>query len=153
MWSSVSIIVPLYNSERTIEQCAQSILHQTFQPQEVILVDDCSTDLSLQKVANFPFKVPRLDKHCGAGGARNAGVQEAKGEIVVFVDADIVLDPRSLENILAHIFQPEVDVVSALYTKDLPETANFFSHFQNILSIYRNLKLSKTAPITFSFAL
>lgn len=147
----ISIIVPVFNAERYIEQCAQSILNQTLQPQEVILVDDCSTDLTLQKVKKFPFKVLRLGKHCGAGCARNAGAQEAKGEIIVFVDADIQLGPWSLEKILAHFSEPGVDVVSALYTKDLPEGANFFSHFQNLLSIYRNLKLSNTAPVTFSF--
>jgi glycosyltransferase involved in cell wall biosynthesis len=147
----ISIIVPMYNAERTIEQCAQSIFHQTLQPQEVILVDDCSTDLALQKAKKFPFKVLCLDKRRGAGVVRNAGALEAKGEILVFVDADIHLDSRSLEKILSHISQLGVDVVSALQTKDLPETANFFSHFQNLICIYRHSKLSKTAPITFSF--
>ena len=151
MSSYVSVIVPMYNAEHYIEQCAQSIMDQAFQPQEVILVEDCSTDLTLQKVEKLPFKVLRLAKRHGAGAARNAGVKESKGEIIVFVDADMELASHSLGKIVAHISKPGIDVVSALYTKDLPETANFFSHFQNLICIYRNSKLPKTAPITFSF--
>jgi glycosyltransferase involved in cell wall biosynthesis len=151
MPSFVSVIVPAYNAEGTIEQCVQSIFHQTLQPQEVILVDDSSTDRTLQKMEAMPCKLLRMDKRRGAGSARNAGAREARGDILVFVDADIQLDPRSLEKILRGISQVGVDVVSALYTKDLPETFNYYNHFQNLLCIYRNCKLSKTAPITFSF--
>lgn len=87
-----SIIIPMYNAENFIEHCLNSILNQTYQQFEILVVDDGSSDLSLRKVKNMSELDDRLKVfqilHSGPGAARNIGLAEANGEYVLFVDAD-----------------------------------------------------------------
>lgn len=87
-----SVIVPMYNCERYIERCLQSITSQTYRDLELIAVDDSSVDGSLDKARFAAKSDPRIKllaiPHGGAGAARNRGIEAASGEFVLFVDAD-----------------------------------------------------------------
>lgn len=87
-----SIIVPLYNAENFIERCLNSILNQTYQEFEVLVVDDGSSDSSLNKSISMSESDSRLKifqiPHSGPGAARNKGLSSASGEYVLFMDAD-----------------------------------------------------------------
>jgi len=89
----VSIIIPTYNEERVILNCLESLGEQTFKDFEIIIVDDGSTDKTISFVKNLQKIVYDIrllvQKHKGPGAARNLGVGEANGEILVFVDADM----------------------------------------------------------------
>ena len=84
----VSVIVPMYNAERFINFCVASILEQTFKNFELILVDDCSTDKTLDVVKNFSdkrIKILRTKKNLGYPGAvRNVGLDAATGKYIFF---------------------------------------------------------------------
>lgn len=150
MEDQVSIIIPMYNASDFIENCLSSISKQTTKNFEVILVDDCSIDDTLQKAKKYPFKIIRLKESGGPARARNCGVKNASGNIFVFVDADIVLAPDSIEKITSRISEPDTDAISGLFSEDIPQT-NFFSQFQNLFLIYRYSKLPESITTTFSY--
>ncbi len=89
-----SIIIPNYNSENTIRKCLDSILSQTFKDYEVIIVDDMSTDNSVEIVKEYvdlyydKINLIQLNKKAYNGGARNIGVSKASGEYILFLDCD-----------------------------------------------------------------
>ena len=101
----VSVIVPVYNAERYLAQCVDSILAQTLQDMQVILVDDGSTDSSpaiCDAYAGKDRRVQVIHKVNGrAASARNAGLRAAAGEYVAFVDADDWISPEMYEAMLA----------------------------------------------------
>ncbi|EEF78466.1 glycosyltransferase family 2 protein [Methylophaga thiooxydans] len=100
--SEVSIITPLHNAEAYISQTIGSVLHQTYQKWELIIVDDVSEDDSVQIVENFSkndarIKLIRLRENSGAAVARNTAIETAKGRYIAFLDSDDVWLPEKLE--------------------------------------------------------
>lgn len=86
-----SIIIPNYNSEKTIKKCLDSILQQTYKDYEIIIVDDISTDNSVKFIKEYKdkrIKLIELHKKAFNGGARNIGVRESTGEYILFLDCD-----------------------------------------------------------------
>lgn len=94
----ISLIIPMYNNEQTIEQTLNSVVNQTVCFKEVIVIDNGSTDQSAEKVAEFCCTYPFIRLiHCdqkGVSFARNKGISEAKYEYIAFLDADDILDLR-----------------------------------------------------------
>ena len=116
---AVSVIIPMYNAEKYIGECLDSLLNQTFQDFEIIVVDDCSTDNSVAIAENILEKFGRENvlikrkKNSGNFGytARNRGFRYAKGEYVFFVDADDMLTDNALEELYASAKRFAADVV------------------------------------------
>jgi glycosyltransferase involved in cell wall biosynthesis len=101
--SLVSIIIPCYNGERYLEESINSALNQTYSRFEVIVIDDGSTDGSLEIIKSFGDKVRwESGPNRGGGGARNRGLELARGEWIKFQDADDVLLPECLAGQMAH---------------------------------------------------
>ncbi len=87
----VSVIIPVYNRESTIERAIDSILKQTYKEVEIIVVDDCSIDRTKDRIMKYGGQRIRLleqKEHGGAARARNVGIKEAKGEYIAFQDSD-----------------------------------------------------------------
>ncbi|MBQ7523661.1 MAG: glycosyltransferase [Oscillospiraceae bacterium] len=103
----ISVIVPVYNAAGQIERCVQSILNQTVCQIEVILVDDGSKDQSLalcRKLAETDDRITVVAKENeGAGAARNAGMERAKGKLLYFIDSDDWIEPTLLEKLIENI--------------------------------------------------
>lgn len=98
----VSIIVPVYNAEKFLEDTINGILNQTYQNWELIFVDDCSKDNSAKLIKSFikkdkRIKYIKMDKNGGPALARNKGIDEAKGKFLCFQDADDLWDKDKLE--------------------------------------------------------
>lgn len=95
----ISVVIPLYNKERQIADTLSAVLSQTYQDIEVVVVDDGSTDHSVEKVKTFTDSRIRLVSQCNAGvsAARNRGIEEARGEYIAFLDADDEWRPEYLE--------------------------------------------------------
>jgi len=129
----VSIITPVYNSGRYLRECLGSILNSSYRKFEVIVVDDGSTDDSPEIAESFGINVIRL---CGRGGpaaARNRGAKEARGDLLLFVDADVVLKKDSVSRIVDDFLdRPRVAAVFGSYD-DEPAAADFFSQYKNLL--------------------
>lgn len=103
----ISVIIPTFNEEKVIINCLTSLDNQKSRDFEVIVVDDGSTDKTVELIESFKPKTYKLTilhrNHLGAGMARNAGVKEAKGSIVVFVDADMTFEKVFLGNLVSPI--------------------------------------------------
>ena len=98
----VSVVIPVYNASRTIGRCVESILGGHFKNVEIILIDDCSTDDSLNqcRILAQKYKSIRLfrnDKNHGVSYTRNRGIREAEGKYLLFVDSDDWVDENYLE--------------------------------------------------------
>lgn len=98
----VSIITPAHNSERFLPETIGSVLAQTFSQWEMIIIDDVSTDSTPEIVRRFARDDPRvrllrLETKAGAGGARNAGMDAARGHYLAFLDSDDLWLPQKLE--------------------------------------------------------
>lgn len=117
--AKVSVIVPVYNAEKTLVRCLGNLVHQTLKDIELILVNDCSTDGSLQILLNcesqFSEKVMVVDlsENLGAGGARNVGLSYASGEYVGFVDSDDMVDPTMFEKLYNKAVEGNYDIVDS----------------------------------------
>lgn len=97
----ISIIIPVYNAEKYLERCLQSIISQSYQDLEIILVNDGSLDNSLNICHSFSHKDKRVkvmtQTNSGVSSARNNGLSRAKGEYVMFVDSDDYMLPGMCE--------------------------------------------------------
>ena len=94
----VSVIIPCYNAELWVKQCIQSALDQTYSPIEIIVIDDGSTDKSLEVIKSFGDKITwETGPNRGANHARNRGLDLAKGDYLQFLDADDYLLPEKIE--------------------------------------------------------
>lgn len=104
---TISVIIPTYNESKYIKNCLESLSNQTLLPQEIIVIDDGSTDQTLKIVNSMKIKNCKLkivsQAHRGAGAARNLGAQHATGDILVFLDADMEFDSNFLKNLVAPI--------------------------------------------------
>lgn len=100
----VSVIMPSWNTDRFIANSIQSVINQTYQNWELIIVDDCSTDNTDSVVASFSdkrIKYLKNEKNCGAALTRNRALREAKGEWIAFLDSDDLWMPKKLEKQIA----------------------------------------------------
>ena len=112
---TVSIVVPIYKVERYLEQCIESILAQTYQNIEVILVDDGSPDACPAMCDAYAARDSRVQvihqENQGAGPARNTGLVAARGEYVIFLDSDDIYLPQMLARMMARAEKHHADVV------------------------------------------
>lgn len=110
----ISVIVPVYNVEKYLKRCVQSIIQQTYGELEIILVDDGSTDSSAELCEKLKSRDERIvvihKKNGGLSSARNAGLDIAHGEYIGFVDSDDWIEPDMYESLLRSIEQMHADV-------------------------------------------
>ena len=100
----VSVVIPLYNAERFIRVCVDSVLNQTLENVEAVIVDDSSPDNSLNLCRelygnNERVQIVQQPENKGPGAARNRGVLEARGEYIAFLDSDDEMMPDNLQRI------------------------------------------------------
>lgn len=119
-----SVIIPLYNKENYVENTLKSVLDQSFQDFEVLIIDDCSTDKSKQKVSPFVCEKIKIIQHQtnkGLSASRNTGIQNSNSNFLAFLDADDTWDKNYLEKIYE-------------LTQKFPEAHLFATHYLEIYS-------------------
>lgn len=111
----ISVIVPVYNVEQFLAKCLDSILAQSYDDYEVIVVNDGSTDGSLEIVAAYEKKSDKIrvisQENKGLGGARNTGIQNACGKYICFIDSDDCIAPDTLAKLAQKTVAHAVDIV------------------------------------------
>lgn len=134
----ISIIIPNYNGAGTIGKCLESVVSSKNQNVEVIVVDDCSEDNSVDIIKGFPCRLIHLQTHSGASKARNMGAQNSLGEVLFFIDADCLVQKDTL--VLANkLFSEGHRIIGGTYT-GVPYDNSFFSTFQSIFINYSETK-------------
>lgn len=129
----ISIIVPVYNAKGTLIKCVGSLVNQTLQDIEIILINDCSKDNSffvMQMLEEqFPEKLIIIDcdTNRGAGGARNIGLEYASGEYIGFVDSDDEVAPTMFEKLYNKAKEGDYDIVDCGFYKEAEDLAIIFT--------------------------
>ncbi|MGH9685836.1 MAG: glycosyltransferase [Candidatus Acidiferrales bacterium] len=130
------MIVPVHNGRMHISRCLEGLLNSKYSDFEVIVVDDCSTDDSMRIVERYPVYCIRTPRTLGPAGSRNMGIGCAQANIVVFVDADVVLPPNAL-GIIDNEFDrdPQMAAMFGSYD-DEPAWDDFCSQYKNLMHSY-----------------
>ncbi len=130
----ISVIIPNRNGGETLRRCLQAVMASTYRNFECIVVDDGSTDHSLEVIRSFPVRWIRIkDAPRGPAYARNRGAQVATGHVLFFLDADVEIRPDTLEKVARH-FQDHPDTVAVFGSyDDAPAATDFISQYRNLL--------------------
>lgn len=164
----ISVIVPLFNGEKTIQRCLDSILAQTYQNFEILVINDGSTDHSSEIVETIMKRDNRVflinKEHTGVSAARNLGLSKTTGELLQFVDADDYLEPNMFERMSNVMEQENADIVVCNFTHpciknylgdcvlDLRKNADRIRYYQTTFSeVVPWNKLYKRSVITEEF--
>jgi glycosyltransferase involved in cell wall biosynthesis len=144
---SITVIIPCFNAEAFLADAIESVLCQTRQADEVIVVDDCSTDASREIAARYPVRLLQTPRNAGHPTARNQAIEAATGDVIAWLDADDYWESNHLEAVVGLLDRhPEADVAfsavrcfgtqSRLWTHDEPPTAPanlFWECFHNTM--------------------
>ncbi|RCG26244.1 glycosyltransferase family 2 protein [Sphaerisporangium album] len=131
----VSVIIPSFNRSDVLRLCLDAVKRQTYPHIEVIVVDDCGTEDAARVAASMGAKVLRTEANGGPTPARNLGAAHATGEILIFLDADIALDPDAVQNAVDIMAaRPEIGALGGIL---LPESLMS----QSLASRYRALQM------------
>lgn len=122
----VTIIVPVYNAEKTLARCLESLLHQTYKSIEILMINDGSTDESEAICRNYETDYPCFhlitQKNSGPATARNNGIDHANGEYISFVDADDYVEPEYISAMIGVAEGSHADMVICAYYEENGES-------------------------------
>jgi len=135
----ISVVIPNRNGETTLSRSIEAALSSSYRGFEVVVVDDGSTDSSVEIARRYPVKVIELREHQGVSEARNTGARKSGGEILFFIDSDCLLQEDTLARVNAVASAHKL--VGGTYTPHPPENG-FFSTFQ---SLYVNFAETRKA--------
>lgn len=139
---SVSVIIPIYNAEKYLAEAVDSVLSQTVKPLEIILVNDGSTDKSVEVAKKYKAYIRLLNQeNKGISGARNAGIKAAKGTMIAFLDADDLWTKDHLEKLLESFEENDglglvAGHVEQFISEDDTESSKSISDEQKVLPGY-----------------
>ncbi|MEI0698881.1 glycosyltransferase family 2 protein [Brachyspira intermedia] len=147
---NVSIIIPVYNVEKYLEKCLDSIINQTLKNIEIICIDDCSTDNSLSILEKYKLKDNRIvliknKVNLGKGDIRNLGINNSHGEYIGFVDSDDTIDERYFEELYNTAKEYDSDIVCTNNIKVV--NSNFIKHDKINYSQFKSGILNYDASI------
>ncbi len=126
----ISLIIPIYNGEKYLRQCIDSILCQTFQDFEIIFVNDCTPDNSIEIIKEYAqndnrIKIIKNLWNKGQGASRNEGIKHATGEYLMFQDQDDWFEPTAFEEAYNQITKNNNDYVIFLFNNYYPEVNTY----------------------------
>ena len=134
----ISVIIPVYNVEKYIDRCLESVVNQTYKNLEIILVDDGSTDSSGKKCDEYAKNESRIKvlhkTNGGLSDARNAGTAICKGEYITFVDSDDWIDITLVEHLYSNLINAGADISIGLFQKVYDDIAA--KQHQDKVSVY-----------------
>ncbi|MCU0289262.1 MAG: glycosyltransferase family 2 protein [Acidobacteria bacterium] len=147
-FNTLSIVIPVYNEEKTIEKLITSVLSVPLSlEKEIVIVDDCSTDGTLEIVTRISENQPRVkifknEKNKGKGFSVRRGINESTGEIIIIQDADLEYDPAEFPKLLKPILEGKADVVfgSRFATTEARRVLYFWHAVANrLLTLFSNM--------------
>lgn len=148
-YGQISVIIPVFNIENYIEKCVNSIVKQTYTKLEIILVDDGSTDCSGMLCDEWEERDKRIrvihKKNGGLSDARNAGIDIANGDFLVFIDGDDYVHKKMVEVLYQNLINTKSDISVCKYIKinesELPDISEKEIKYQTFMGTEKNLQL------------
>src|SRR3972149_10896193 len=129
----ISIIIPVYNTPHDLLECLSALRASSYPNSEIIVVDDASTDDTHLIATRTGVRVLRLTENSGPAPARNHGARHAKGNILIFVDADVVVSPGVISR-MVKVFEEHPDVAAVFGSYDVsPRAVGLVSQYSNLL--------------------
>lgn len=147
---SVSVVIPVYNGGDAFHTCLENLRQVNPPPDEVIVVADGDTDGSWRVAEQFGAHVIRIPGPSGNSTPRNVGAKAARGDIILFFDADVAVPPDVVQRV-RDIFlrEPEIDAIIGSYD-DQPGASNFLSQYKNLLHHYTHQVAHEDANVFFT---
>ena len=140
----ISVIIPVYNGEKTLEHTLKTLFAQTYQDVEIIVVNDGSTDSTENILNKWSSKIRIINKkNGGVSSARNLGITEAKGEYIAFVDCDDECECNMLEKMYCALQKEKAEYVIAGMQKKIQGKSLFYQYEGKVFegkTIYTNLE-------------
>jgi len=127
----ISVVVPVYNNAAFIGKCIEGIRASRYDNYEIIIVDDASSDNTVEIVEKFDVNLIKLKKRESANYCRNIGADEAKGDILLFMDSDVVVEPETLGEVAKIFSEGKLDAIVGVYSVS--------DDYENLISRYKNL--------------
>lgn len=122
MKKRISVIIPIYNCEKYLDRCLESLIHQTYKNLEIILINDGSTDktsIICDKYASKDTRIRYVNiQNSGVSNARNIGIEHSTGEYISFIDADDFLELNTYEECIDIINKENLDILKFLYIRE-----------------------------------
>lgn len=137
----ISVVIPVYNVERYLDECLQSVIHQTFRDIQIICIDDCSTDNSLDVIEKYQkqderIQVIKLPENRGLSYVRNRGIDNSVGQYIYFLDSDDLIEKNTLEILFKKAEEEELDVIF-FDAKIKYDDEKFVKKFETYLAIHK----------------
>ncbi|WP_083501695.1 glycosyltransferase family 2 protein [Sphaerimonospora mesophila] len=150
----ISVVVPCYNAAKTLRLCLESVLAQTLRPDEIVVVDDASTDGSAAIAEELGCRVVRLPENRGVSAARNAGTDATTGDVVFFLDSDVALRPDAVANAMEILSRdPEVGCVHGVYDTEPLIDDGPVERYRILHAVYwRSRHLGEVNSVVFALA-
>ncbi|MHA2230896.1 MAG: glycosyltransferase family 2 protein [Candidatus Hodarchaeales archaeon] len=144
----VSVIIPVYNAAKYLSQCLVAIKRSSYPFYEIIVVDDGSTDGSAEVGCKNGAFVLQLQSQSGPAAARNYGAEKAKGDVLLFVDSDVLVQQETIARVARDFSEcPDIGALFGSYDDD-PLENNFISQYKNLLHHFVH-QISDTEAVTF----
>ena len=136
----VSVIIPIFNGEKYLKQCLESVINQTLKEIEIICVDIVSTDKTLEVLNEYAQKdsrinIIKLEENLRYGGAKKKALDIAQGEYITFVNADDYLEPNAIEKFYETILEKDCDIVIS-NIKNFIEQDNALENYLKLNNLY-----------------
>ena len=131
----ISIIIPAYNSSLTLKECLEAIFNSNFKNFEVIVISDNSTDNSVSIAKQYQCKIIELSENKGPAFARNEGAKISEGDILLFVDSDVIIKKDALNYLSEKFLQNEIDAIQGIYSHE-PTYKSIITQYQMSYNCY-----------------
>ena len=131
----ISIIIPAYNSSLTLKECLEAIFNSNFKNFEVIVISDNSTDNSVGIAKQYQCKIIELSENKGPAFARNEGAKISEGDILLFVDSDVIIKKDALNYLSEKFLQNEIDAIQGIYSHE-PTYKSIVTQYQMSYNCY-----------------
>lgn len=137
----VSVIIPTYNCAKTLPACIESVLKQTYDRIEITVIDDASTDRSVEITKSYDCASIAFPENRGPAAARNRGILESRGSVLFFLDADVALAPDAIEKCVRILDEhPEYAGVSGIYAPEPLFDDGVIERYQSLSAHYWRMR-------------
>ena len=147
----VSVVIPVYNAESTLAECLTRLCNSTLPEFEVVLVDDGSTDQTGAIAANFPVRIVPTGGRVGPAAARNLGARVAEGDVIFFIDSDVMVRPDTLSRMVARFAEDEIEGVVGVQAANMRHR-NLASQYKNLWMRWTYVRQTGDVPLFYTTA-
>jgi GT2 family glycosyltransferase len=147
----LSVVMPVYNAETTLAECLTRLFQSTWEDFEAVLVDDGSTDATAAIAENFPVRIVPTSGRVGPAAARNLGARVAEGEVIFFIDSDVMVRPDTLTRLMTRFANGDVDGLVGVQAADM-RYRDLVSRYKNLWMRWTYLRLEGDVPLFYTTA-